>query len=167
MLKKHGRITITLILITIIIILSISNIIWLNKYKELDKEELEVIKYCPKEDSEYNETKKYYNEINYKTLKKLLKTKSTIVLGVVDKNTSTSNKFRELINRYSYKNNKNLYLLDTSKLSKKNLISFYDLDDRLSILESNYIVIIKNKKIISITSFDTENINDIIESIGG
>ena len=59
-----------------------------------------------------------------------------------------------------------IYLLELSKLTNKDEISFFELDNRLKKLESNYIISIKNKKIISITTFDNANINFIIEGLG-
>ena len=165
MLKKHGPITITLILI--IILLLISNICLFHYKNHKEDEQLEVIKYCPQEiDTEYDETKTYYTELNYKTFKKLMKKDNVFIIGIVDKNSTTSNKFRELMNEYTYKNNINTYILDISKLSKKNLVSFYEIDERLPELESNYIITIKKNKILSITTMENEEINTILESLG-
>lgn len=165
MFKKHWLITSTLILI--ILVLTISNIMLFQKYKDTDKEQLQLIKFCPQEiDSEYNENTKYYTELNYKTFKKLMKKNNVITIGIVDKNTTTSDKFRHLLNKYTYDNNTNSYMLDISKLSQKNLIAFYELDERLPELESNYIITIKKNKILSITTIENEEINTILESLG-
>ncbi len=168
MLKRIRKIIIPIFIITIIF-LTISNIHLNNKIESLkeDEEKLEIIKYCPKEeDSKYNEKKVYYNTLNYKTFKKIMTKNTVITIGVVDKKTSTSNKFIEYINRLSYNNNKSYYLMDINKLSKKNLVAFYELDERLKELDNNYIITIKKNKIISITIIDEEEINTLIERFG-
>ena len=169
MLKKRG-IIIFLIFIITIILLVIYNIHLSNELKAIDddttEETIEVIKYCPKEDSKYNEKKTYYNKLNYKTFQKLNKKNVLITVGVVDKTSSTSDKFIELINRQSYHTNQSMYLLDISKLSKKNLVAFYELDDRLKELDYNYILTLKKGKIISITIIDNEELNSLLESYG-
>ena len=170
MLKKRG-IIIFLIFIITIILLVIYNIHLTDELKAIDtettEETIEVIKYCPKEeDSKYNEKKTYYNKLNYKTFQKLNKKNVLITVGVVDQTSSTSNKFIELINKQSYHTNQSMYLLDISKLSKKNLVAFYELDDRLKELDYNYIITLKKGKIISITEIDNEEINSLLESYG-
>lgn len=168
MLKRIRKIIIPIFIITIIF-LTISNIHLNNKIDSLkeDEEQLEIIKYCPREeDSKYNEKKVYYNTLNYKTFKKLMTKNTVVTIGVVDKKTSTSNKFIEYINRLSYNNNKSYYLMDINKLSKKNLVAFYELDERLKELDNNYIITIKKNKIISITTIDEEEINTLIERFG-
>lgn len=167
MLKRIRKIIIPIFIITIIF-LTISNIHLNNKLDSLkkDEEQLEIIKYCPKEDSKYNDKKVYYNTLNYKTFKKLMTKNTVVTIGIVDKKTSTSNKFIEYINRLSYNNNKSYYLMDINKLSKKNLVAFYELDERLKELDNNYIITIKKNKIISITMIDEEEINTLIERFG-
>lgn len=167
MLKRIRKIIIPIFIITIIF-LTISNIHLNNKIDSLkeDEEQLEIIKYCPKEDSKYNDKKVYYNTLNYKTFKKLMTKNTVVTIGIVDKKTSTSNKFIEYINRLSYNNNKSYYLMDINKLSKKNLIAFYELDERLKELDNNYIITIKKNKIISITMIEEEEINTLIERFG-
>ncbi len=166
MLKKI-RIFIIPILIITIVLLTISNIHLNNKIDNNEEEKLDVIKYCPKEeDSKYYENKIYYNKINYKTFKQLTKKNTLLTIGVVDKKSATSNKFIDYINKQSYYNNKSYYLLDINKLSKKDLVSYYELDERLKDLDNNYIITIKNKKVISITIIDNESIDALIERYG-
>ena len=61
--------------------------------------------------------------------------------------------------------NSNIYLLEISKLSKKEEILFYEFDDRLKELNSDFIITIKNKEIISIITFNTSYLNSIVDSI--
>ena len=51
-------------------------------------------------------------------------------------------------------------------LSKKNEVSFYNLDNRFKNLESNYIITVSNKKILSITTFNNDELSKIIEGLG-
>jgi len=66
----------------------------------------------------------------------------------------------------SYYKNTKMYLLEINKLSRKNEIAFYNLDDRLRDLETNYIITVSNNKIISITTFENTELNKIIEGLG-
>ena len=84
----------------------------------------------------------------------------------MDNSSNTYNKFIEMINKLSYYKSTKIYLLELSKLSKKDEISFLEIDNHLKELETNYIITIKNKQIISITTFDNDNINFIIEGLG-
>ena len=56
--------------------------------------------------------------------------------------------------------------MKVNKLSKKNEKAFYNLDDRFKDLESNYIITVSNKKILSITTYDNEQLNKLIEGLG-
>ena len=53
----------------------------------------------------------------------------------------------------------------TQRCLVKNEIYFYELDDRLKELESDYIITLNNEKVISITEFDSEDINIILENL--
>ena len=82
-------------------------------------------------------------------------------------NTSnTSNKFLETINKIVFYKNTNIYLLELNKLSKKNLISYYELDENFKNLESNYLITIKDNKILSLVTFTNEDLNILEEGIG-
>jgi 3-dehydroquinate dehydratase len=70
-----------------------------------------------------------------------------------------------MINKMAYYHNIKMYVLEINKLSRKNEIAFYDLDERLPKLESNYILTISKNKIISITTFDNEKINLIVKEM--
>lgn len=163
--KKSNKITIVLIALTIIFF--ISNIFLLYKLnsKPDSKKVIEEVLYKETQ-KKYDNNKKYYTNINYKKLKKLFKKDDLITIAIIDNSSNTYNNFIEMINKISYYKSTKIYLLELSKLSNKDEISFFELDNRLKKLESNYIISIKNKKIISITTFDNANINFIIEGLG-
>jgi len=165
--KTHNKFTINIIFIVIIVLLVISNIYFIFSYKEIDKEErvIEEVLFVETND-EYNATKKYYATLNYTKFKKKYKSKDITTIAVVDNSTNTYNKFIELVNKMSYYKNTKMYLLEINKLSRKNEIAFYNLDDRLRDLETNYIITVSNNKIISITTFENTELNKIIEGLG-
>lgn len=117
-----------------------------------------------KDDSKYSDSQKNYKEINYKTFKKLYKGKESATIAVVDNTSNTYDKFIEFINKTSYYNDLNINLLITSKLSKKNLVDFYELDDRFADLESNYIIVVKNNKILALVELSNVDLVDLIET---
>lgn len=117
-----------------------------------------------KDDSKYSDSKKNYKEINYKTFKKLYKGKESATIAVVDNTSNTYDKFIEFINKTSYYNDLNINLLITSKLSKKNLVDFYELDDRFADLESNYIIVVKNNKVLALVELSNVDLVDLIET---
>ena len=86
-------------------------------------------------------------------------------IAIIYNSSPTYNKFLELINKQSFYKNSNIYLLEISKLSKKEEILFYEFDDRLKELNSDFIITIKNKEIISIITFNTSYLNSIVDSI--
>lgn len=155
-----------LIIISIIIfILLIINIIYVSKYINYKPSPIEEIKYTEKDDK-YDSTKKYYTNIKYDRFKKLYKSQDISTIAIVDNSSKSYNKFIELINKLSYYKETKIYLLETSKLSRKNEIAFYNTDDRLKKLETNYIITISDNKIISITTFEESEINKIIKGLG-
>lgn len=157
--KKHFSIyliLIPLLIANIFLIVKVVNTNHSEQYKEV------VINRC--EDT-YNDNQKYYTEINFKKLESFLKDDKVYTIAVVDNSSKTYNMFIETINKIAYYNNSNIYLLELSKLTKKNEIAFYDLDDRLKKLESGYLMTINKEKIISITSFNEYYLNVINESI--
>ncbi len=117
-----------------------------------------------KDDSKYSDSQKNYKEINYKTFKKLYKGKESATIAVVDNTSNTYDKFIEFINKTSYYNDLNINLLITSKLSKKNLVDFYELDDRFADLESNYIIVVKNNKVLALVELSNVDLVDLIET---
>lgn len=116
-----------------------------------------------KDDSKYSDSQKNYKEINYKNFKKLYKGKESATIAVVDNTSNTYDKFIEFINKTSYYNDLNINLLITSKLSKKNLVDFYELDDRFADLESNYIIVVKNNKVLALVELSNVDLVDLIE----
>lgn len=155
-----------LIIISIIIfILLIINIIYVYKYINYRPSPIEEIKYTEKDDK-YDSTKKYYTNIKYDHFKKLYKSQDISTIAIVDNSSKSYNKFIELINKLSYYKETKIYLLETSKLSRKNEIAFYNTDDRLKKLETNYIITISNNKILSITTFEESEINKLIKGLG-
>ena len=162
--KTRTRI-INIILLLIVIVLTITNVVFVNKYFELFTEDKkEIIEFVPTE-NEYSADKKYYATINYKTFKKLIKTADVTTIAIVDNKSNTSQMFNEMINKMAYYHNTKIYVLELNKLKRKDEIAFYDLDERLSKLEYNYLISVSNSKIISVTTFNQEKINLIVKEM--
>lgn len=150
------------LLLIILIIVNIYTIIKSIKEKQEAPYNEIVINTC---ENEFDSDQKYYTEITFKRFQSLLKSKETFTVAIIDNSSKTYNKFIETINKIAYYKNTNLYLLEISKLSKKNEITFYELDERLKKLESDYMITIHDEKIISITSFNEYYLNVINESL--
>ena len=156
-------------LIFIIIILSILDVTILIKYINKGTEEV-----APAPEPEiipmvegYNPEKNYYQPIkSYKDFKALYNDNKISYIAVIDDISPVADKYKELINKYTYKENKKIYLLNLSELSKANLKAYYDIDVRFSLIESNYFILVKDSKIMSLTEFKDETIEDLIESLG-
>lgn len=116
-------------------------------------------------DAEYNKDKQYYIDISYKKLKKMLKKDNTYTIAVLDNTSNTYNKFTELINKISFYKNTEIYFLEIGKLTKKESIAFFEIDERLSKLNGNYIITIKKDTILSITEFNIEELSTMIEEM--
>ena len=56
-------------------------------------------------------------------------------------------------------------VLDLSKLSKKNNIAFYEIDERLSKIEGNYMITTKDSEIIAITEIEPSQIGSLIKEM--
>lgn len=154
-----------IIIFFINIVLIISNVFFIINYCSETKEELVINKIIFDKSKDYDASTIYYTKINYKQYKKIISQKKISTIAIIDNSSKTYNKFLEMINKISYYNNSNIYLFDTSKLSKKEQIEFFELDERLKDLNSDYIVQIKNNKIISVISYDTEELNNIVNYI--
>ena len=115
---------------------------------------------------DFKQDKKYYANIKYKKFSELWKSEDISTIAIIDNSSNTYNKFIKMINKIAYYKNTKIYLLEISKLSKKDEVKFYEKDNRLSELNSNYIITISNKKILTITTFETEELNKIIEGLG-
>lgn len=111
----------------------------------------------------YNKNEKYYNAIKYKDLNKLLKNDDLSSIAILDGNSNTSEKFTEYINKIAFYRKENINLLNISKLSSKDLVSFYEIDERLSTLQSNYIIVIKSGKIVMLIDIDNSELNNILK----
>lgn len=165
--KKQPKKKFNLITIVIIVFLILTNIILLSacltlKDRDIDTQEI----LFTKTEEEFDLEKKYYATLKYSKFKSLYKSDKVTTIAIVDNSTSTYNKFIEMINKTAYYKNTKIYLLKVNKLSKKNEIAFYNLDDRLKELKTNYIITVSNKKILSITTFDNQELNTIIEGLG-
>lgn len=165
--KKQPKKKFNLITIVIIVFLILTNIILLSacltlKDRDIDTQEI----LFTKTEEEFNLEKKYYATLKYSKFKSLYKSDKVTTIAIVDNSTSTYNKFIEMINKTAYYKNTKIYLLKVNKLSKKNEVAFYNLDDRLKELKTNYIITVSNKKILSITTFDNQELNTIIEGLG-
>lgn len=153
------------IVIIILLCVNLFCILFTNKKQTKCDDIVLVSKNCPEPDKEYQENKKYYKEINYKQFKEINKKNNLTYIAVVDNSSSTYNKFLELINKLSYKYETKIYVLEISKLNKKNTVSFYDIDERFRKTGSNFIICTKKNKILSFTDFDNEKINNYIEGL--
>ena len=165
--KKQEKKKLNLVTIVIIAFLVLTNIILLSAcltLKDRDTEVQEVLFVPTKE--EYNADKKYYATLKYSKFKKLYKGEKVTTIAIVDNTSSTYDKFIEMINKTSYYKNTKIYLLKVNKLSKKDEVAFYNLDNRFKNLESNYIITVSNKKILSITTFNNDELSKIIEGLG-
>jgi hypothetical protein len=153
--------------IIIIVILVITNIyfIFFDKKETIIKEPEEIVFYQKCTNMNYKENKKYYKEINYKKFKSLYKKNDIYTVAIIDNTSNTYKSYLSLINHIAYYKSTNIFVLDISKLSKKNNIAFYELDDRLSKLEGNYIITTKKKKIISITEVEPSQIGSLIKEM--
>lgn len=166
--KKKRKNKISLIILSImIILLLISNICLLISYQNLNNEDkvIEEILFTQTEE-EFKQDKKYYANIKYKKFKTLYKSDNITTIAILDNTSKTNEKFIEMINKIAYYKHTKIYVLEVNKLSRKDEIAFYNLDERLSKLDSNYIITVSNNNIISITTFDNTNINKIIKGLG-
>jgi hypothetical protein len=165
--KKQQKNKINLVTIVIIVFLVLTNIILLSaclKLKDKDIDTQEVLYTLTKD--EFNHEKKYYTTLKYSKFKSLYKSKKVTTIAIVDNSTSTYNKFIEMINKTAYYKSTKIQLLRINKLSKKDLTAFYNLDDRFKELDTNYIITVSNKKILSITTFNNQELNTLIEGLG-
>lgn len=165
--KQKNNHSFKMLLRIFVILIIISNIFLFTAYNHAIKEKTITEEIIYKETSkDYNEEEKYYANIKYKKFSDLWKSNELSTIAIVDNSSPTYNKFIKMINKIAYYKNTKIYLLETSKLSKKDEIKFYDLNENFSKLETNYLLTISNKKIISITEFNNDELNKIIERIG-
>lgn len=164
--KSNKKLSIFYIIVSIIIIILLTiNVLFINKYLKEDKRIIEEVQYTITE-GEYNPDTKYYSTLNYKNFKKVYKKKKVSTIAIIDNSSKTYNMFLELINKISFYKSTKIQLLDISKLSRKNEIDFYNLDERLPRLNTNYLITVSNNKILSVTTFTEEDLITIVKGIG-
>ena len=158
---KKLYITITCILI----ILTLINVYISTKPQTYnDKEEINIINKNYSYKEKFNEKKVYYNKTNYKTINKIFNEKKVYTIAITNNKSNTRDIFIKLINKISFYNNENIYLINISDLSKKNKAKYYNLNKELKNLKEDCIIKIYNKKIIAKTIFTKNSINKIIDS---
>ena len=104
---------------------------------------------------------------NIKALGKKLnsyKEKKVYTIAITSNKSNTKDTFIKLVNRISFYNNENIYLVNPSNFSKKNKAKYYNLNKELKNLKEDCILKIYNKKIIAKTTFTKNNLNKIIDS---
>jgi len=115
-------------------------------------------------ETKYINTKTKTENINYKKFIKFFNSKKVYTIAITSDYSNTSIAFRKLINTMSINNNKKIYILNISKLSKKDKAKYYNLNKKFKELDTDYIIKSYNKKIIQETTFDKEHIIDLINS---
>ena len=144
---KKLYITITCILI----ILTLINVYISTKPQTYnDKEEINIINKNYSYKEKFNEKKVYYNKTNYKTINKIFNEKKVYTIAITNNKSNTRDIFIKLINKISFYNNENIYLINISDLSKKNKAKYYNLNKELKNLKDDCIIKIYNKKITKI-----------------
>ena len=86
-------------------------------------------------------------------------------IAVIDNTSNTYNSYLSLLNHVAYYKSTNIFVLDLSKLSKKNNIAFYEIDERLSKIEGNYMITTKDSEIIAITEIEPSQIGSLIKEM--
>jgi hypothetical protein len=158
---KKLYITITCILI----VLTLINVYISTKPQtDNDKEKINIVNKNYSYKERFNEKKVYYNKTNYKTINKIFNEKKVYTIAITNNKSNTRDIFIKLINKISFYNNENIYLINISDLSKKNKAKYYNLNKELKNLKEDCIIKIYNKKIIAKTTFTKNNINKIIDS---
>ena len=158
---KKLYITITCILI----VLTLINVYISTKpQKDNDKEKINIVNKNYSYKEKFNEKKVYYNKTNYKTINKIFNEKKVYTIAITNNKSNTRDIFIKLINKISFYNNENIYLINISDLSKKNKAKYYNLNKELKNLKEDCIIKIYNKKIIAKTIFTKNSINKIIDS---
>ncbi len=167
MTKKMTKKTLTrktVIQFLIIIILLGTNIFTYYKYRTKKNPACQLcLTEIEDEEGKFNQDKKYYKEIQFNEFKKLYAGKDIATIAITDNASPTYEKFIEYINKKAYYEKANINLFEISKQSKKNEIAFYDLDERLSQLDSDYLIVVKNNTILEIIEVSKEDLNILIE----
>ena len=159
--KKLTRINILLVII--IILLIALNIFTFQKYLTKNNDECQLCLTETKIDSKYNPDKKYYTEVKFNDFKKLYTGKQIAIIAITDNSSLTHDKFVEYVNKKAYYDKININLIELSKLSKKNEIAFFELNEKLSKLDSDYIIYVKENKILLTIELSKEDLNSLVE----
>jgi len=146
--------------IILLIILLVSVFIIFNQNTK--KENIETI--TIKEKAKKNKEQKKDNTIDFKQFNKYLEKEKVYTFAITTQNSNISKKFSELINTMSIIYQDNIYILKIDSLTKKEKAKYYNIDNRLSTLESDFIIKTYNNKIIMITTIDKDNIDTLIKS---
>ena len=160
--KLHNNKLIIIFLVFSIIVNFILVYLQLREHNNIETQEV----LFTETKKDFNSEKKYYATIDYNKFKKIFKSDKLTTIAVLDNSSNTHDKFIELINNVAYYKSTKIYLLETSKLSKKNEVAFFEIDDRFKELETNYIITVNKGKVISITTFESTKLNVMIERIG-
>ena len=154
-----------IIIICICIIIFISTFFINNKRSECSDNEQTIIvnKNFTYKDT-FNKNKEYYNKTNYKTFKEIFTSKKVETIAITNNKSNTKDSFTTLVNKMSFYNNENIYLLNISNLSKKDKAKYYNLNSELKNIKEDCIIKTYNKKIIAKTTFNKDSIIKIINS---
>ncbi len=151
------KLTIFLLIISIII-----NIYLINKdKKKIYKEEINIIEKTKEESEVYNKNKKYYTKLNYKKFIKLYKDNKIHIIAITNNLNNSKNKFINYINKCNYYDNKTTFLLIPDELSKKNQAKYYNLNELFN-YKGNYIIKVKNSKILSVTYIEDKYLDELL-----
>ena len=154
-----------IIIICICIILTRLNISIATKPSNCnDNEEITIVNKSYTYNDKYDEKERYYNKTNYKTFDKIFNEKKVYTIAITNNKSNTKDSFIKLVNKVSYFNNENIYLLNINDLSKKDKAKYYNLNNELKDLKEDCIIKTYNKKIIAKTIYNKNNISKIINS---
>lgn len=160
--SKTHKYNIFLLIVIIILVLIDIYLIFIDRKND----NVEDMVYYVETKEDYDSNKKYYTTIKIKKFKKLLRNNDVSTIAIIDNSSSILDKFLIMINKMAYYRSTKIYVLYLDKLSDEDLVYYYNIDDSLSKLDSNYIITVSNNKILSVTYFDEDNIHIIEESLG-
>ncbi len=153
------------IIIIIILLLTISNIYFINKNN--NKTECNITIQEIKKDydkKQYIKENKYYKKLKYKEFKKIYSDNKVHIIAITNSMNNSKDRFIEYVNRRSFFENKSIFLIIPNNFSKKNQAKFYNLNSEFKNNKGNYILIVKNNKILSKTTINDNSINELINS---
>lgn len=154
-----------IIIICICIILTIFNLFLIKNQSDCQKrEEIVIVNKNVTYKDKYNKKTTYYNKAKFNTINKIFKEKKVYTIAITNNKSNTQESFKEYINKLCFYNNENIYLINISEYTKKEKAKYYNLNPELKNIKENTIIKIYNKKIISKTTLDKDNINKLIKS---